>query len=312
MDGVMERVPEVSVLMGVYNAAPTLDATLDSILGQQGVELEFIVVDDGSTDGSGEILDQRAATDPRLIVIHQANAGLTVSLQRAAERARGPFLARQDASGDRSLPGRLAAQAALLRKREDAVFVTCGHRYVEGGGNFLFEETSTEVEVQAGLSTLTMPGVRGILHASAMIDSAAFRKIGGYRPEFKVAQDIDVWLRLHEIGTCVAVPEVFYECVYEMNGISGRRRGLQLAFADLAVRCAIARRSGLSEPALVLSVPTVTQADASIRKQRADYHYFIGSCMRKRDPKRARSHFLRAWVARPIVFRTLLRALCTW
>lgn len=308
----MRVMPEVSVLMGVYNAGATLEATLDSILDQEGIELEFIVVDDGSTDGSGDLLDRRAARDPRLIVIHQANAGLTVSLQRAATRARGRFLARQDASGDRSLPGRLAAQARLLGAREDAVFVTCGHRYVEGDGGVLFEGCPTEAEVAAGLSTLRMPGVRGIMHASAMIDAAVFRQVGGYRAAFEVAQDIDLWLHLHEIGNCAVVPDVLYECVFELEGISGRRRGLQLAFADLAVRCAIARRAGQPEPPLERPVVEATGSRSSIRKQRADFHYFVASCLRRTKPRRARRHYLQAWLAQPSYIHALLRAALTW
>ncbi|MBK6726668.1 MAG: glycosyltransferase family 2 protein [Xanthomonadales bacterium] len=70
--------------MSVYNSAGSLTRTLDSILLQEGVDFEFIVIDDGSTDGSGEILDQRAALDARLVVVHQDNAGLTAALRLGA------------------------------------------------------------------------------------------------------------------------------------------------------------------------------------------------------------------------------------
>lgn len=308
----MQRIPEVSVLMGVYNAAPTLDATLDSILDQQGVDLEFIVVDDGSTDASGDILDQRAATDPRLIVIHQANAGLTVSLQRAAEDARGRYLARQDAGGDRSLPGRLAAQAKRLGEVPGAVFATCGHRYVDPDNVFLYQEIPDDAGVASGLSTLCVPGVRGIMHASAMFTAAAFHGVGGYRAAFSVAQDIDLWLRLHEVGSCVAVPETLYECRFELGGISGRRHAQQMAFARLAVQCAIARRAGLAEPAL-LPQDSAAAIDARSSTSRAsDYHYFVASCLRKRDPARARAHYLQAWRSTPTRTKALLMAALTW
>ncbi|HRO63201.1 glycosyltransferase [Thermomonas sp.] len=308
----MNTHPDVSVLMGVYNAAPTLARTLDSILTQEGVALEFIVVDDGSTDGSGEILDRAAARDSRLVVLHQANAGLTISLQRASELARGKYLARQDAGGDRSLPGRLAAQVQCLNERKDAVFATCGHRYLDAGDVFLCDEIRSEEEIKSGLTTLRYPGVRGILHPSVMIVADAFRAAGGYRAAFVVAQDIDLWLRLHELGTCAAVPEILYDYRFDLGGISRRRYAQQMAFAELAVRCAQARRNGKAEPPLVLQQYAAMDDDKSSQSRKAEYHYFVGSCLRDRDPSSARSHFLMAWRAQPHRFKPLIRAVLTW
>src|SRR5215472_5045758 len=98
--------PEVSVVMSVYNNAPDLARTLDSILSQEGVDFEFIVVNDGSSDQSGQILNKYAQRDSRLRIIHQENAGLTRALIRGCDVARGEYIARQDA-GDFSLPDRL-------------------------------------------------------------------------------------------------------------------------------------------------------------------------------------------------------------
>ena len=89
-----ETTPEVSVVMGVYNGASALPATLQSILSQQGCEFEVIVVNDGSTDDSGRVLDEWAARDARLQIIHQPNKGLTKALIRGCESARGEFIAR--------------------------------------------------------------------------------------------------------------------------------------------------------------------------------------------------------------------------
>src|SRR6056297_3621885 len=105
----MSARPDVSVVMSVYNNADSLPAALESILSQEGVALEFIVIDDGSTDGSGTILDEAAARDPRLKVIHKQNEGLTKALIEGCAMASAPWIARQDAD-DLSLPGRLKAQ----------------------------------------------------------------------------------------------------------------------------------------------------------------------------------------------------------
>lgn len=81
--------PELSVVMSVFNSAPNLAQTLDSVLRQADVDLEFIVVNDGSTDGSTELLNDYAAADSRLRILHQGNAGLTQALIRGCAAARG-------------------------------------------------------------------------------------------------------------------------------------------------------------------------------------------------------------------------------
>ena len=83
--------PEVSVVMSVYNGASHLRASIDSILQQDGVDFEFIIVDDGSTDESPSILDDYAARDARIRLIHQENQGLTKALIRGCAEARGKF-----------------------------------------------------------------------------------------------------------------------------------------------------------------------------------------------------------------------------
>src|SRR5260221_6045567 len=82
--------------MGVYNAGGTLRETLDSILTQEEADFELIAVDDGSTDGCGALLDEYAARDRRLRVLHQDNRGLTRSLITGWAAAARRFIARQD------------------------------------------------------------------------------------------------------------------------------------------------------------------------------------------------------------------------
>ena len=83
-----EHESEVSVVMSVYNGASNLAPSMNSILSQEGVALEFIVVNDGSTDNTGEILDDFARRDPRVRVIHQKNTGLTRALIRGCDAAK--------------------------------------------------------------------------------------------------------------------------------------------------------------------------------------------------------------------------------
>src|SRR5207248_4935406 len=93
----MTIAPQVSVLLAVYNGDRHLEESLRSVLNQSFADLELIVVDDGSTDRTAEILAAVQRVDPRVVVVRQENRGLTASLVRAVSVARGEYLARQDA-----------------------------------------------------------------------------------------------------------------------------------------------------------------------------------------------------------------------
>ena len=121
----MNDTPEVSVVMSVYNGATDLRTSVDSILSQEGVNLELIVVNDGSTDNSANILQEYAGSDERVRVISQQNQGLTRALVVGCAAARGEYIARQDA-GDISLPGRLIKQLNTISENPDSAFVLCG------------------------------------------------------------------------------------------------------------------------------------------------------------------------------------------
>ncbi|MEZ5582509.1 MAG: glycosyltransferase family 2 protein [Candidatus Competibacteraceae bacterium] len=79
--------------MSVFNSVSSLALTLDSVLDQQDVDLEFVVVSDGSNDGSAELLNDYAAKDSRLRIIHQKNCGLTRALIRGCAEAEGEYIA---------------------------------------------------------------------------------------------------------------------------------------------------------------------------------------------------------------------------
>ena len=112
--------PCVSVVMSVYNGSVHLAKSVESILPQEGVDFEFIIVNDGSSDGSGEILESYARRDKRIRVIEQENTGLTKALIRGCKEARGKYIARQDVD-DISMPGRLKALEEILDCNKDMV-----------------------------------------------------------------------------------------------------------------------------------------------------------------------------------------------
>ena len=295
----MNETPDVSVVMSVYNGAATLAATVDSVLAQEGVDFEFIVVNDGSTDGGGAILDDYARRDDRMRVVHQENTGLTRALIRGCAEARGKYIARQDA-GDFSLPGRLARQFTLLESNSDVVMASCGTRFVGPEGEFLYEIVQQGDELQRGLEQLRIDQIRGPSHhGSTMFHRTAYQTVGGYRPQFQVAQDLDLWIRLVEVGRCVATPDIFYKAQWQSGSISHLRRRQQVLAAQVIFECRNRRRRGESER------PVLDRLVASLTEQRsrwqsppglieARFYYFLGSILVRRDPKVARYYLRKA------------------
>jgi len=301
----MSSNPDVSVVMSVYNGASHLAGTLDSILSQEGVALEFIVVDDGSTDDTVKILDDYAQRDVRVRVIHQMNTGLTRALIRGCAAARGEFIARQDAD-DISLPGRLALQLDVLRNNLNVVMTSCGTRFIGPGNEWLYEVRQAGDELHRGLQSIDR--VRGpSSHTSTMFRRQAFEQVGGYRAQFKVAQDLDLWMRLSEVGICWATPEVLCERRLSRRSISATRKAEQLCATRLLVRCAAARRSGQDDSQLVTRFTRRERWRKMFywspqRLQEARFYYFIGSLLRQHQPERAKLYFWRAvsaWLAYP-------------
>ena len=288
------KAPLVSVVMGVRNGASSLAATLDSLASQEEVNLEIVVINDGSSDGTGEILAAHAARDPRLRVLERRGRGLTRSLIEGCQAARGPFIARQDA-GDLSLPGRLRRQLRCLEEHPEASLCSTHVRLVVPEGATARVNAPEPHDLADGL---TGPAI----HGSVMMRRSAYEQAGGYRPMFYFAQDIDLWSRMVEFGSHLVVPEVLYEATLSPGSISGSRRREQEAFHGLIVGATQARRSGQEEG------PWLARAEALADRCRdsgpdprrqADGAYFIGACLARERPDLARRYLREALALNP-------------
>ena len=120
----MERVPKVTVLMPVYNGEKYLEEAIDSVLAQTLPDFEFLIIDDGSTDKTPQIL--KSYTDTRLRLFHQNNRGLTRSLNKGIQFSGGEYVARMDAD-DIALPERLEKQVKFLDEHPEIGVVGSFH-----------------------------------------------------------------------------------------------------------------------------------------------------------------------------------------
>ncbi|BBD08396.1 glycosyltransferase family 2 protein [Desulfovibrio ferrophilus] len=122
------RIPEVSVVLPAYNAAASIGLALDGLLAQTHPSFEILVVDDGSTDDTAQIITDYAARDSRVRPLLLGHEGVAEAFNAGIEAALGDFVARMDAD-DQCLPERLARQAAHLRERPDVGLVACCIRF---------------------------------------------------------------------------------------------------------------------------------------------------------------------------------------
>ena len=186
-------IPAVSVLMGVWNGAPRVREAVGSVLGQTMGDLELIVIDDGSTDGTPAILESFG--DPRLRVERRARGGLTSALNRALALARAPLLARLDAD-DLAVPERLARQVAFLGAHPDVGLLGSAAREVDPSGRDI--RTVCPPTDDAALRRALIRS-NPFVHSSMMMRRAEVELVEGYDPSFPVAQDYDLWMRLSRV-----------------------------------------------------------------------------------------------------------------
>jgi glycosyltransferase involved in cell wall biosynthesis len=195
--------------MPVRDGLPYLGEALASVLGQTHREFELVAVDDGSTDGSGELLDAHAAGDPRVRVLHTSPAGVSAALNVAVEAATGELLARMDAD-DISHPERFERQLAHLRAHPDDALVACraeAHGDHAGSGTLrLHAWQSSLMRHEQMMADLFVDAP--FPHDAVMMRRSALSAAGGYQ-DHPWPEDFDLWHRMARAGQRFAkVPEV--------------------------------------------------------------------------------------------------------
>lgn len=200
----MAAAPSLSVIMSVYNGARYLDASMQSILAQDFADFEFLIVNDGSIDGSSEILHRWAENDHRIVLIERENRGLVVSLNEMIALAKAPILARMDCD-DISLFNRFSRQIDYMTAHpEIGVLGTNTHDMSEDGTIIVAEDSYPLTPAEARIWLRNGPA---LCHPSAMMRTDQIRQIGGYRAAFRHAEDYDLWLRASRSTLISNIPD---------------------------------------------------------------------------------------------------------
>jgi glycosyltransferase involved in cell wall biosynthesis len=225
--------------MPVHNGARYLAEAVDSILGQTFADFEFLILDDGSTDSTPALLARRAAGDSRIRVVSRPNRGLTASLNELLAQARGEFIARMDAD-DVALPERFARQVEFLEGNPGVVCVGGATLMIDGEGRFL--TVISPPADDAAIQSAALAGHGAITHPSAMMRRTALEAVRGYDDNYPAAEDLDLWLRLGEVGKLANLPTPVLKYRLHANSISEGKRELQRNSARRACEAAWMRR----------------------------------------------------------------------
>ncbi|WP_243226778.1 glycosyltransferase [Microbacterium sp. CIAB417] len=209
---------KVTVITGFYNRGELLRRTVESILNQTYADFELVVFDDASRDDTAARLAELAAeyNDPRFrYTVNEINRGFVGSLIETIGHTTSEYVAIQG-SGDASLPRRLGQQVALL-DGDSSIGAVGGWYY-----NVLPDDQGRRLRTPDASSTTFSSLLTGNVfsHGEVMFRRETYERAGGYRQQFKFAQDYDLWLRMSKISRFASVLEPIYERYVQFDGVS--------------------------------------------------------------------------------------------
>jgi GT2 family glycosyltransferase len=276
--------PHVSVLMPVFNAAPFLVQSVASIIEQDYRDWELICVNDGSRDGSANILQQFAAIDSRIRVIEQSNSGIVAALQNAIAQSRGQLLARMDAD-DIAITSRFGKQVDYLAQHPDVVVVGGAALEIDVDGDPL--RITRHPNDSSELVKRLLTRQSALIHPSVMMRRAAVLAAGGYRAQYQWIEDHDLWLRLSELGKLANLNDLVLGYRQHASSVCWQRSNTQRQLMNELLQEAYQHRQLACPPEVLLETVTVRSQGGPGKWARM--------ALRGGQPRTARKHLLALW-----------------
>jgi glycosyltransferase involved in cell wall biosynthesis len=232
MQKIDQMYPKVTVLLPVFNAGAPLEVAIKSILIQDFTDFEFLIIDDASTDASAEIIREYAKIESRIRAIyHSSNQGLAKTLNEGLQEARADFIARMD-QDDEALPHRLRTQYLFIKSRPKIVVV--GSYFFLMGRN-RSRDRLVKVPTSSSEIAKTLQYQNCLCHPSVMLRCKEVLGLGGYRSEFKNAEDYDLWLRVSKNYEIANIPIPLIRYRFSVTGMTLSRKWEQLYYVFLAL-----------------------------------------------------------------------------
>ncbi len=196
----------ISVIMSSFNSKKTIEKSIDSILNQDYKNIEFLIVDDCSTDNSLNILKELEKIDNRIKIIeNKKNLGLTKSLNRLLKISNGKYIARQD-TDDVSFPHRLSTQINFLKKTNSEIVTS----------RAIIKDKIVKIPRYSHLfpSKLVIKYKNPFIHGTLFANKNVFEEVGGYDENFYYAQDYKFYIDCYKSGKKI---KIINDVLYELN-----------------------------------------------------------------------------------------------
>lgn len=200
----MPRDPLISVILPVYNGERYLPEAVESILSQTFSNFEFIIINDGSTDNTGPILDQYQQQDARIKLCTQANQGLIASLNTGCSMSRGRYIARMDAD-DISLPERFERQVEFMEEHKDIGILGSRVDFIDADGKY---QKTWQLPLRPAVVRWSLLFGCVVAHPSVLMRNEVIAELGYYRMQALHIEDYDLWTRALAITNIANLPEV--------------------------------------------------------------------------------------------------------
>lgn len=304
----------ISVIVPCFNAAQFIPATLRSVLSQQGVELEVIVVDDGSTDGSADVV---ANSFPEVKLLRQENQGVAAARNFGLRHASHDWVAFVDAD-DIWLPGKLAAQCAILSLHGDARMAYTAWQVWSSDAPNPDAVWLAKLKQSSGDTTRWI-GATGWIYPELLLDCVVWTstvlvqrslmsELGGFDPELRLGEDYDLWFRASRVTQILRVPAPY--ALYRMHPSSLTKQPTHTNFKHVVVSRALTNWGYVGPDGRRARSLGVARSQAKAWGDRA------GACLQSGDLARARVDAFLAvrtcavfWPAWKVLIKALVRSL---
>jgi glycosyltransferase involved in cell wall biosynthesis len=308
----------IFVVMPAYNAAAFIAEAIESVLAQTYRDFNLIVVNDGSTDDTLEIVQKYASRDRRVKMYTQANAGTAPTLNRGIDIADGEWIFLMHAD-DRMRPNRLERQLAFIQEHPELTVVSSLVRHIDSKGRVIGKDNSKLITPESVEKVVSANELIGISHPAVAFRKSAVLAVGGYRQAFWPAEDTDLWNRLAEKGYKILVqPEYLLDYRMHGNSASISRARLTRTKARWLKECMVHRRSGKEEPdwdsflASLHSAPLLTRLNRG-RKDMAKICYKAAVLhFAQREYPRLFINLLTAVALQPVMTLSLVASKCVY
>jgi len=295
----MEKEPQITVLMPVYNGAGYIQEAIESVLRQTFTDFELLIVNDGSTDDTAEIIG--AFSDKRIRVLHRINGGVSAALNTGLEEAKAGYIARFDAD-DLCYPTRLAQQYQFMRNNPDYVLIGSDADYMTEEGNYLFKYVNighSNEEIQEQINTYCP-----FIHSSVFYKKEVVLNCGGYEVNAHTFEDYFLWIRLAKKGKVCNFKESLIKVRFNASSVTVDEKDREPIFVSVKKK---ALTTGIISDAegeiLLKSIKRLSKT-----KKESSYHRMLGKkyLWNNYQPRNARKHILKSIHLDPIKLNTYL------